>query len=271
MDYTLMHKNIPVVDIVLDTYDGAEYVISQLSSAANPAHVPLGINVNGNDVDAYQLNRWWRSRRIPASRHGLDEALDNMSGEPDRGATSFLALSAYGLSLSDQYWICPKGSGLTWDKVNFFTNGFSPDVGEMLFGDHSKNLENIDLLSPDNTSDGVLKKKWIIAEGKRYLVKSGSGVYQQEPYNEAIATTLCRRLGINHIPYAVIMDNDRPCSICENFVTVNTELVPAARVYQSTRRDSKADSPYSHLLKCCDALGIPDVKPALDRMLVLDY
>lgn len=39
-----------------------------------------------------------------------------------------------GLSLSDQYWICPADKEITWSEVNFFENDFSPDVGNILFG-----------------------------------------------------------------------------------------------------------------------------------------
>ena len=51
-------------------------------------------------------------------------------------------------------------------------------------------------MSPDNTSDGWLKKKWIIAEGKRCLLKAGSGATQQEPYNEVLASIIMEQLGI---------------------------------------------------------------------------
>lgn len=40
-------------------------------------------------------------------------------------------------------------------------------------------------MSPDNATDGWLKKKWEIINGKRFLIKGGN----QEPLNEVIATT----------------------------------------------------------------------------------
>ena len=36
------------------------------------------------------------------------------------------------------------------------------------------------LVSPDNTSDGQLMKKWKIADGKRILMKGSSKPYYQE-------------------------------------------------------------------------------------------
>ncbi len=49
-------------------------------------------------------------------------------------------------------------------------------------------------MSPDNTSDGWLRKKWVIQNQRRVLLKSGSGESQQEPLNEVLANMICDRL-----------------------------------------------------------------------------
>jgi hypothetical protein len=60
----------------------------------------------------------------------------------------------------------PKDKDLRWKAANFFENNFSTDVGDALLG--GKNgRPPFNLMSPDNTSDGWLKKRWIIHEGKR--------------------------------------------------------------------------------------------------------
>jgi len=70
----------------------------------------------------------------------------------------------------------------------------------MMWGMHSlvkaSPGRELDLLSPCNTSDGWLRKKWKIIDGKRCLLKSGSNPFQQEPLNEVLATSLHQRL--NH-------------------------------------------------------------------------
>ncbi|MDR3185346.1 MAG: hypothetical protein LBU04_00830 [Christensenellaceae bacterium] len=63
-----------------------------------------------------------------------------------------------GLSLSDQYWICAKNQEVRWADVNFFHNSFSEDVGHILFKEIDVADTALSLFSPDNTSDGVLKK-----------------------------------------------------------------------------------------------------------------
>ena len=267
MDCTLMHKNIPVVELVISEYNGN---IERHSVVHNADHLPLGTTfVSGRDagrIIPFNLNEWWTGRSIPASRDGIREALETLGVY----STALLLTKCYGLSLSDQYWICPKDSSLTWEKVNFFQNDFTTDIGEILFGREPADPKNIQLMSPDNTSDGWLKKKWIIVDGKRVLMKGGSGVYQQEPFNEVIASAIMRRLDIPHIDYTLTFDGDKPYSLCENFITPDTELIPTWRVRESLKQDNR-DSKYTHLLHCCDAFGIPDVKVALDKMLVLDY
>ena len=116
--------------------------------------------------------------------------------------------ACFGLSLSDQYWICPEGSNLTWDSINFFENDFSEDIGDILFGENKKK-DALDFSSPDNTSDGNLKKRWKIIDGKRCLIKGGSNPFRQQPFNEVIAAGLMERLDIPHVPYTVVWNKGR--------------------------------------------------------------
>jgi hypothetical protein len=172
------------------------------------------------------------------------------------------------LSLSDHYWICPKNSGLEWGKINFFENNFSDDIGKLLFGDNIENLKSINLISPNNTSDGFLRKKWaIVQDGTRILIKSGDFPYMQEPYNEVIAAELCRLLSIPHVQYTL---DKKGNSICKNILNSDTELVAAYRII-STQNKPNSVSDFQHLLNCAETLGIPNVRADIEKMLVVDY
>lgn len=109
-----------------------------------------------------------------------------------------LLTKSRGLSLSDQYWIRPDGSDYRWEDVNFYENGFSEDVGDMLFG--SSVIRDCDFVSPDNTCNGVLKKRWKIIDGKRGPIKAGNEL-SQECCNEVIASVLCKAMDIPHADY----------------------------------------------------------------------
>lgn len=262
MRYKLMHKSTPVAELELDDATSAIVKIGEVTAEA---HIPVGIPVRHGVIDRAALNEWWKSRAIPASRQGIREALDELNVS----TTQRLLDKCFGLSLSDQYWICPAESALTWAEVNFFENPFSDDVGNILFGKGSSD-DKISLMSPDNTSDGWLRKKWSIIDGKRCLIKGGSAPAYQEPYNEVIASAVMRRLGIPHVPYELLVQDGAPYSVCEDFISPATELVGAWYVMQTRKKENHV-CVYEHYLNCCDALGIPGVRDAIDRMIVVDY
>lgn len=263
MECTLMNKNAPVADLELDDDTAA---IVKVTASLNLAYLPVGIDIRTGIPNKKDLNEWWYGRAIPASRLGIRAALEKMEvSRPEQ-----LLMKCYGLSLSDQYWMRPKDSSLSWSAVNFFENDFSDDVGNILFGQPADRRE-INMMSPCNTSDGWLKKKWKIVNGKRCLIKAGSNPFLQEPLNEALAAKLHGRLGgQNYVDYSLLWENGIPYSICEDFVNTDTEFVSAASINRSMKKSSQ-NSAYEHFMQACGRLGIPGMKEFLDYMLVFDY
>lgn len=262
MNCTFMHKRISVAEIEIDDATG---FIQKIGKIYAPEHLPIGITVRKGVADRTAFNDWWADRSIPASRSGIREALEKLKVS----STKMLLTRCYGLSLSDQYWIRPEGSELRWEEINFFENDFSDDIGDILFGENKKK-DILNFSSPDSTSDGNLKKRWKIIDGKRCLIKGGSNPFRQQPFNEVIASEIMRRLDIPHVPYTVIWNKNAPYSVCEDFVNKDTELVPAWRILKFKKRDNNT-SWYRHFVNCCEALGIKDVIPFLDRMIITDY
>lgn len=262
MRYTLMHKAIPVAALTLDSHQGS---ILSVDALHNMAHLPVGVPVAYGHPVSTKLAEWWASRSIPSSRQGLQSALKKMKMPTPLA----LARESCGLSLSDQYWIRPENSELQWEDVNFFCNPYSKDVGDILFGNKA-NAEHISLMSPDSTTDGRLQKRWRSIYGKHILLKGGLKPCYQEPMNEELASALACRLGIPHVDCATTQENGLLISMCEDFITLRTELVTAYQICE-TMPFSAGDDLYAHYLGCCDSLGIPGVRDSLDQMLVLDY
>ena len=262
MNYTLMHKNIPVMDLVIDEITGS---IRKSGTLYNPEHLPVAVGYKKGIVDRAALNEWWTDRSIPASRSGVKEALETLN-VPN---TKLLISRCYGLSLSDQYWVKPQNADLEWENINFFDNPFSEDIGDVLLGKPKKELD-FDFSSPDNTSDGFLKKRWKIINGKRCLVKSGSPPFMQQPFNEVIASIIMRALNVNHVDYTLIWDEETPFSVCEDFINPDTELVSAWRIMQSVKKDNNT-SIYQHYINCCEAIGMDDIKQQMNEMIVVDF
>ncbi|MBR6204827.1 MAG: hypothetical protein IKQ60_07255 [Candidatus Methanomethylophilaceae archaeon] len=260
MMYCLMHKDVYVADIVIDEADGT---LLRKGKVYEKSHMPVG-TVRKGIVDGNALRHWWAGRSIPASRDGIEDVLRGL-GIP---STTLLIEKCMGLSLSDQYWIRPRGSDTAWADVNFFENEFSEDMGDLLLGARA-DAGHISMRSPDNTSDGVLRKRWKIFDGRRCLVKAGSGPLMQEPFNEAIASILMGSQGIDHVEYSLAWQGRRPVCICEDFIGPDTELVTGYGLTRSVPKD-RGRTTYALYVSVCEEAGI-DIVPFLDRMLAIDY
>ena len=260
MLYTLMHRDTAVMDSELDEYSN----IVALGKIHHAEHLPLG-TYNKIGVERKSLNRWWTKRSIPASRRGIRDVLDEL----ELSSPQELTEKCFGLSLSDQYWISPTDKPLDWHQVNFFENVFSEDIGNILFG-KGRSSGSASLISPDNTTNGNLRKKWKVIGGKRVLLKDSSAPYRQEAYNEVLASEIARRLCIPYVPYTLILEHDEICSGCEDFITSETDLVSAAQVMSAFKKRNE-QSEYEFYIECCEKLGIFDIREKLEQMLVLDY
>ena len=172
-----------------------------------------------------------------------------------------------GLSLSDQYWIRPQGSGLAWKDINFFNNAFD-DVSLSIapFAPEGKAAA----AKPDNTSDGNLQKYWTCEGDRRILHKAGAHL-NQEPYNEMVATALHRRIlnACDYVPYSLEGAGTSALSTCNVFLTDEEEYVPAFYVNQHANADERLTD-YERYVANCEELGATDIKDALDRMIVCD-
>ena len=261
-NWILMHKNIPVASLEMIEETGS---IVRITDVYDVKHAPVG-TLNKMKIDRKELSGWLAGRSIPASRQNINQLFEGL------GITNSvaLALRSYGLSLSDQYWIKPDSVEISWESVNFFQNEFSEDVGEILFRNKDCSELNINVNSPDNSSDGWLQKRWSIQNGRRMLVKGGSGYFEQEPYNEEIASLIMSRMNVVHTPYKQTFIKDKAYSLCENFIGENTELVTAYNL-QKSMKQLNGISDYEHLLKCCEVAGIGNVKCQLEQMMVVDY
>lgn len=260
MKYILMHREIEVAEIELDELSH----ITNIYEVYAEEHFPVG-TLGKHGVDKTMLAKWWAKRSIPASRSGIRETLDLLH----MSVPQELLAKCYGLSLSDQYWISPKDKPLMWKEINFFDHDFSEDVGNLLFG-YGEFSDSMSLISPDNTSDGQLIKKWKIADGKRVLIKGGSNPYQQEPLCEVIASQIAERLCIPHTKYTLLWEHEKPFSVCQDFITSETELVSAYHIMQSRKKPNDL-SDYEFYLSCVEQLGVKNIREQTEKMVVLDF
>lgn len=221
-----------------------------------------------NNLFRTNLSEWFKGRGIPSWRDKLDLLLHRL----DITTPTELLDKAFGLSLSDQYWIKPYDSNILYDDINFFDNDF--DYAEFLEASLSLNSKVIQketsLKTPNNTTDGMLKKAWIIEDGTRYLLKSGYRNEILQPFNEVLATEICKRLGFNHVEYTLDTYKDMVVSKCPCFITKDTELITCYQIKNDRKRhDTEED--YEDYIKVLEENGLKNAREELENMYILDF
>ena len=211
------------------------------------------------------LSNWFKGRGIPLWRDDLDLLLAKLN----ISAPTELLDKAFGLSLSDQYWIKPYDSRIEYKDINFFEHDFKDtEFIDATFSNNTETSTKISLISPNNTTDGRLKKTWIIDDNKRYLLKGGYKNEVLQPFNEVLASMISKRLGFNYVSYTLEIVKDKVVSKCECFIDKNTELVSA---YQILYNNCDKDNAYEAYVDLLEKKGIKDARSSLENMFILDY
>lgn len=271
MKCILMNKNTPVL---VAEYDTANGVFSKIIDVYNINYAPYILKnfYIKNDVNdtpfRTNLSEWFKGRGIPSWRDKLDLLLHRLNIT----VPSELLDKAFGLSLSDQYWLKPYDLEIKYDDINFFDNDF--DYTEFMEASLSKNSKTIAsekaLKTPNNTTDGMLKKAWIIENKTRYLLKGGYKNEILQPFNEVLASMICERLGFDHVTYTLDTYKDTVVSKCPCFINKNTELITCYQIRNNMKRhDSEED--YEDYIKKLEENNIKDARIKIENMYILDF
>ena len=271
MKCVLMNKN---TEVLVAEYNEVSKFFDRIIEVKNIRYAPYIIaklyeegDDNSDHFRTY-LSEWFKGRGIPKWRDQLDLLLHRL----DIDTPSELLDKAFGLSLSDQYWLKPYGSNINYDEINFFSHDF--DYAEFLEASLSLNSKVVtsetSLKTPNNTTDGMLKKAWIIEDGVRYLLKSGYKNEILQPFNEVLASMICDRLGFAHVPYTLTIYKNMVVSKCPCFITQDTEFITAHQIKNSMKRfDSIED--YEIYIQKLEDEGINDARTKMENMYILDY
>ena len=271
MKCILMNKN---TKVLLAEYDNVNGVFSKIYEVYNIDYAPYILKsyyVKGyvnNDNFRINLSEWFKGRGIPSWRDRLDILLHRLNVS----APSELLDKAFALSLSDQYWIKPNNSNINYDNINFFDNDF--DYSEFLEASLSKNNNTIvteeSLKTPNNTTDGMLKKAWIIDNDTRYLIKGGYKSELLQPFNEVLASEICKRLGFDHVEYTLDTYNDIVVSKCPCFITKDTEFITCHQIRNEMKRYNSIED-YEDYINILENNGIKDARTQIENMYILDF
>lgn len=228
--YTLMHKSTPTVRF---TFDLDAHQVKRVLDVPNADHAPMTVFRRTGLVTERGLNRWWHERGLLASGHQLRA----LQSDPEIRSSLTLAEKTYCLSLSDCYWVNDDAHPQEWERINFFDNPFTQDL----------NLVAVRLEPPftsfmmTHTPDGdsvEQRKKWMISNGERLLMKAGGSPFNQAAYNEVIATRLFERLldEQDFVPYGLYKDEKGTYCASRCMLHENEELIPMYDLLRSKRK-----------------------------------
>lgn len=259
-----MNKN---TEVLVTEYNDVLKVFTYIYEIKNIDYAPLILfNSYNNDKNITPvLTNWFKGRSIPSWRDDLDLLLVKLNiSSPEE-----LLDKAFGLSLSNQYWVKPVDSNIEYKDINFIEHGFKDsEFTNATFSSGVDSNTKISLISPNNTTDGRLKKTWIIENNKRYLLKGGYKNEVMQPFNEVLASMICERLGLNHIKYIIEVINEKVVSKCECFINTDTELISAHQILYEIQ---KKENVYEEYIKILENKGINNVREKLENMFILDY
>ncbi len=271
MKCILMNKN---VEVLIAEYDTATSVFTRIYEVKDINYAPYILKsfYIKNDINdtpfRTNLSEWFKKRGIPSWRDKLDLLLHRLNIT----APYEILDKAFGLSLSDQYWLKPYDSNISYDDINFFDNDF--DYAEFMEASLSINSKPItketSLKTPNNTTDGMLKKAWIIENGIRYLLKGGYKNEVLQPFNEVLASEICERLGFNHVEYTIDTYKDIVVSKCPCFITKDTELVTCYQIRNDMRRHDNLED-YEEYIKKLEEHNIKNAREKVENMFILDF
>ena len=271
MKCILMNKN---VEVLIAEYNETSKFFDQIYEVKNINYAPyilksyyIESDIN-NTPFRTNLSEWFKGRGIPSWRDKLDLLLHRLNIT----APYELLDKAFGLSLSDQYWLKPYDSNILYDDINFFDNDF--DYAEFMEASLSTNSITItkeeSLKTPNNTTDGMLKKAWIIKNGTRYLLKSGYKNETLQPFNEVLASEICKRLGFNHVEYTIDTYKDIVVSKCPCFITKDTEFITCYQIRNDMKRYNNVED-YEEYIKKLEENNIKNAREKVENMYILDY
>lgn len=273
--YILMNQNKKVLKF---EFDEDLNVITNIEEIYDINYAPINIKNIINEKRAIELNNWFIERGIPIYRDDIKEILETFNLNTVRQ----LINRDYALSVSDQYWFKPEEKEIEWKDINYFDRNYNSIVfadatfgsgaGKTLNQSISKNSDK----TPNNTSNGQLKKVWIKKGNENYLYKGAGTIHNFEPINEVIASKICEILEVPYVEYTIdIVSSKRQdtlVSICKCAINKDEEIIPAHSILTERSNEvQKNINDYNLYLDILKEHNVPNAEEYLQKMFMVDY
>ncbi|MGP1493978.1 MAG: HipA family kinase [Streptobacillus sp.] len=182
------------------------------------------------------LKEWIKTRKVPKNRAFVEKILETLvENENLKHPMDYIKVS-FGLSLNDSYWIIPDdGKQYLWENYNLYKNKFSKTLSLVAFTGYNSQIKDV-RISPEYTTNGMLKKCWHQKEDGIYLLKGATEEYSnsgKEHYSEFYSAQVAEILGLNHIEYDLEKFHDELVSSCKLFTSEDVGYEPMINIFKS--------------------------------------
>ena len=215
-------------------------------------------------VNTGNVEGWLETRAIDRHRANsrlLKKAL-RLSEKDD--VSSVMKVNA--VTVTDNYWIRPKGSDLTYADVRFDNDYFSKLVlqgGYDSFNKASLLTEQKKIRTPELTNTGSFEKCWKLVKGEWWMYKLAS---QREAFSEIFIFMLGKRLGFSMAEYQLGKEYIKPK---HKYVKTKDFTNHAAVDFEPAFSFMGEDEDYCNVVKQLRRIA-PAVIPDYVRMIFLD-
>ena len=273
--YILMNQNKKVLKF---EFDQDLNVITKIDEIYYLDYAPFNIKNTTEEKRGIALNNWLNDRGIPVYRDNAKELLEIFGVNH----TKELINKDYALSVSDQYWFKPEKEKVEWKQINYFDKNYdSISFADGTFGSGAGNSlhqrkRDDSYKTPNNTTNGQLKKVWIKKDGENYLYKGAGTIHNFEPINEVLASRICEILELPHVEYTLDVVHskrqDTLVSVCKCAINKDEEIIPAHSILTERAEEiTKTPKDYDLYLKILKEHHVPKAEEYLQKMFMLDY
>ncbi|WP_236096695.1 transcriptional regulator [Helicobacter japonicus] len=244
MQYVLKNKDKVVLEFEVETIRhierGVEISKDMIKNIQlfNISLAPINLDINN---PSESLESFIKHRKAPSHRQYVQKIIASYSRGEER-LMDYIDVS-FGLSLNDSYWIIPSDKDYKWRDFNLYQHAFNEALELIAFGIGISKISGI-TLSPEYTTNGMLKKCWHKENNKIFLYKGGSPESDdgeeyggKEAYSEYYMTQIAEIMEFEHINYDLKMFHNQLVSTCPIFTNENEGYIPI--FYLLEKKDRK--------------------------------
>lgn len=199
--YTLMNKDIPLIDIdedkdIFDIYYD------------NYAFLPFGLKAFDNLKYVDFVN--WAMRRVLVLNRDNAKKLLNICGLSQTDNFE-IAKACRLLSIDDCYWL-RLDVNETWDNVDLRKNSLSKSLAQIALDGVYITISG-DVTTPEFTNQGSYPKSWERTDNSLRLLKKSKEYHESE--REVLSSKILDILNIEHIHYEMIEPVEKQICACD--------------------------------------------------------